>query len=84
MHRLESVMKVWLLVFCQVSSGDRSALWALLTFYGGDCQLTLNKKCTHLVVPEPKGVSISYASLFYMSFKYFQSSNIFFEVFKNY
>ncbi|XP_057360916.1 PAX-interacting protein 1 isoform X1 [Manis pentadactyla] len=39
----------------QVSSGDRSALWALLTFYGGDCQLTLNKKCTHLVVPEPKG-----------------------------
>ncbi|KAM5205509.1 PAX-interacting protein 1 isoform 1-T1 [Hipposideros larvatus] len=39
----------------QVSSEDRSALWALLTFYGGDCQLSLNKKCTHLVVPEPKG-----------------------------
>ncbi|XP_012589325.1 PREDICTED: PAX-interacting protein 1 [Condylura cristata] len=39
----------------QVSAGDRSALWALLTFYGGRCQLTLNKECTHLVVPEPKG-----------------------------
>ncbi|XP_054971527.1 PAX-interacting protein 1 isoform X1 [Pan paniscus] len=39
----------------QVSSEDRSALWALVTFYGGDCQLTLNKKCTHLIVPEPKG-----------------------------
>ncbi|XP_065398908.1 PAX-interacting protein 1 isoform X7 [Macaca fascicularis] len=40
----------------QVSSEDRSALWALVTFYGGDCQLTLNKKCTHLIVPEPKGI----------------------------
>ncbi|PNI35964.1 PAXIP1 isoform 10, partial [Pan troglodytes] len=39
----------------KVSSEDRSALWALVTFYGGDCQLTLNKKCTHLIVPEPKG-----------------------------
>ncbi|XP_039328632.2 PAX-interacting protein 1 isoform X7 [Saimiri boliviensis] len=40
----------------QVSSEDRSALWALVTFYGGNCQLTLNKKCTHLIVPEPKGI----------------------------
>uniref|UniRef100_A0A4W4DRG6 PAX-interacting protein 1 n=1 Tax=Electrophorus electricus TaxID=8005 RepID=A0A4W4DRG6_ELEEL len=32
-----------------------SALWAFVTFYGGDCQLNFNKKCTHLVVPEPKG-----------------------------
>uniref|UniRef100_A0A8C2ULX1 PAX-interacting protein 1 n=2 Tax=Chinchilla lanigera TaxID=34839 RepID=A0A8C2ULX1_CHILA len=39
----------------QVSSEDRSALWALVTFHGGSCQLSLNKKCTHLVVPEPKG-----------------------------
>ncbi|XP_053117702.1 PAX-interacting protein 1 isoform X2 [Hemicordylus capensis] len=39
----------------QVSSEDRSMLWALITFYGGDCQLSLNKKCTHLIVPEPKG-----------------------------
>lgn len=45
----------------QVSPEDRSALWALLTFYGGACQLSLNKKCTHLVVPEPKGVSASCA-----------------------
>lgn len=41
----------------QVSPEDRSALWAMLTFHGGGCQLNLNKKCTHLVVPEPKGVS---------------------------
>ncbi|XP_035310156.1 PAX-interacting protein 1 isoform X1 [Cricetulus griseus] len=39
----------------QVSSEDRSALWALITFHGGNCQLNLNKKCTHLIVPEPKG-----------------------------
>ncbi|ERE67025.1 PAX-interacting protein 1 [Cricetulus griseus] len=38
-----------------VSSEDRSALWALITFHGGNCQLNLNKKCTHLIVPEPKG-----------------------------
>uniref|UniRef100_A0A8C7UK83 PAX-interacting protein 1 n=1 Tax=Oncorhynchus mykiss TaxID=8022 RepID=A0A8C7UK83_ONCMY len=34
---------------------DLNTLWALVTFYGGDCQLNLNKKCTHLIVPEPKG-----------------------------
>ncbi|XP_033264237.2 PAX-interacting protein 1 isoform X3 [Orcinus orca] len=39
----------------KVSPEDRSALWAMLTFHGGGCQLTLDKKCTHLVVPEPKG-----------------------------
>ncbi|KAF7245900.1 PAX-interacting protein 1 [Varanus komodoensis] len=39
----------------QVSSEDRSMLWALITFYGGECRLSLNKKCTHLIVPEPKG-----------------------------
>ncbi|KAH0520270.1 PAX-interacting protein 1 [Microtus ochrogaster] len=39
----------------KVSSEDRSALWALVTFHGGNCQLNLNKKCTHLIVPEPKG-----------------------------
>ncbi|XP_049718622.1 PAX-interacting protein 1 isoform X1 [Elephas maximus indicus] len=39
----------------QVSSEDRSALWALVTFHGGECQLNLNRKCTHLIVPEPKG-----------------------------
>lgn len=36
---------------------DLSALWAYITFYGGECQLNLNKKVTHLVVKEPKGVS---------------------------
>ncbi|XP_029444318.1 PAX-interacting protein 1 [Rhinatrema bivittatum] len=44
----------------QVSSEDRSILWALITFYGGNCQLNLNKKCTHLIVPEPKGEKYEY------------------------
>ncbi|XP_072219210.1 PAX-interacting protein 1 [Leuresthes tenuis] len=35
---------------------DLNALWAYITFYGGECQLNLNKKVTHLVVKEPKGV----------------------------
>lgn len=39
----------------QFSPEDRNAIWALITFYGGNCQLSLNKKCTHLIVPEPKG-----------------------------
>ncbi|KAH0627599.1 hypothetical protein JD844_003529 [Phrynosoma platyrhinos] len=39
----------------KVSSEDRSILWALITFYGGECRLSLSKKCTHLIVPEPKG-----------------------------
>ncbi|KAK1173993.1 PAX-interacting protein 1-like [Acipenser oxyrinchus oxyrinchus] len=38
-----------------ISSEDRNTLWALITFYGGDCQLSLNKKCTHLIVLEPAG-----------------------------
>ncbi|KAM4029229.1 PAX-interacting protein 1 [Anomaloglossus baeobatrachus] len=45
----------------QVSPDDRNALWALITFYGGDCQLSLNKKCSHLIVPEPKGTKYEYA-----------------------
>ncbi|XP_060681119.1 PAX-interacting protein 1 [Hemiscyllium ocellatum] len=39
----------------RVSTEDRKTLWALITFYGGDCQLKLNKACTHLIVPEPQG-----------------------------
>uniref|UniRef100_A0AAY4C949 PAX-interacting protein 1 n=1 Tax=Denticeps clupeoides TaxID=299321 RepID=A0AAY4C949_9TELE len=38
-----------------------SALWALITFHGGDCQLAFNKKCTHLIVPEPKGNKYEHA-----------------------
>ncbi|KAG8441313.1 hypothetical protein GDO86_003110 [Hymenochirus boettgeri] len=45
----------------QVSPEDRSSLWALTTFHGGNCQLNLNKKCTHLIVPEPKGNKYEYA-----------------------
>uniref|UniRef100_A0A3Q0RFT2 PAX-interacting protein 1 n=1 Tax=Amphilophus citrinellus TaxID=61819 RepID=A0A3Q0RFT2_AMPCI len=40
---------------------DLSALWAYITFYGGDCQLNLNKKVTHLVVKEPKGAKFECA-----------------------
>ncbi|XP_075924649.1 PAX-interacting protein 1 isoform X2 [Petromyzon marinus] len=39
----------------QIPQEDRAPLWALLTFYGGACQLLLDKRCTHLVIPEPKG-----------------------------
>lgn len=45
---------------------DLNALWAFLTFYGGECQLNLNKKVTHLVVKEPKGVSAYSASSFHL------------------
>uniref|UniRef100_A0A3P9J751 PAX-interacting protein 1 n=1 Tax=Oryzias latipes TaxID=8090 RepID=A0A3P9J751_ORYLA len=40
---------------------DLSALWAYVTFYGGDCQLNLNKKVTHLVVKEAKGAKFECA-----------------------
>lgn len=42
---------------CAQLPDDLNALWAYVTFYGGECQLNLNKKVTHLVVKEPKGVS---------------------------
>ncbi|TKS80443.1 PAX-interacting protein 1 PAX transactivation activation domain-interacting protein [Collichthys lucidus] len=40
---------------------DLNALWAYITFYGGECQLNLNKKVTHLVVKEPKGAKFECA-----------------------
>ncbi|XP_051944079.1 PAX-interacting protein 1 [Hippocampus zosterae] len=40
---------------------DLNALWACVTFYGGECQLNLNKKVTHLVVNEPKGAKFECA-----------------------
>ncbi|XP_077392039.1 PAX-interacting protein 1 [Festucalex cinctus] len=40
---------------------DLNALWAYITFYGGECQLNLNKKVTHLVVNEPKGAKFECA-----------------------
>lgn len=43
---------------CVQLPDDLNALWAYITFYGGECQLNLNKKVTHLVVKEPKGVSV--------------------------
>lgn len=44
--------------FSQQLPDDLNTLWAYVTFYGGECQLNLNKKVTHLVVKEPKGVSV--------------------------
>ncbi|KAK2844043.1 hypothetical protein Q5P01_010702 [Channa striata] len=41
--------------------GDLNTLWAYITFYGGECQLNLNKKVTHLVVKEPKGAKFECA-----------------------
>ncbi|XP_056149133.1 PAX-interacting protein 1 [Lampris incognitus] len=40
---------------------DLNMLWAYITFYGGECQLNLNKKVTHLVVKEPKGAKFECA-----------------------
>uniref|UniRef100_A0AAX7UQ68 PAX-interacting protein 1 n=1 Tax=Astatotilapia calliptera TaxID=8154 RepID=A0AAX7UQ68_ASTCA len=40
---------------------DLNALWAYITFYGGECQLNLNKKVTHLVLKEPKGAKFECA-----------------------
>uniref|UniRef100_A0A3Q2G0J4 BRCT domain-containing protein n=1 Tax=Cyprinodon variegatus TaxID=28743 RepID=A0A3Q2G0J4_CYPVA len=60
------VMKASIIILCSVCvcvcvgtqlPEDLDALWALLTFHGGECQLNLNKRVTHLVVKEPKGVS---------------------------
>jgi len=41
----------------QTSKADSKALWAMITFNGGQCQLNLNKHCTHLVITKPEGVS---------------------------
>jgi len=42
--------------FSQMCESDREALWAMVTFYGGSCQLNLNKTCTHLIIPNTEGV----------------------------
>lgn len=39
----------------QIPEEDRDALWAMVTYHGGQCQLNLNPKCTHLVIPHPTG-----------------------------
>lgn len=39
----------------QIPINDRDALWAMVTYYGGQCQLNLNSNCTHLVIPLPSG-----------------------------
>lgn len=42
----------------QTSKVDSKALWAMITFSGGQCQLNLNKRCTHLIITKPEGVSL--------------------------
>ena len=42
----------------QMCERDREVLWAMVTFYGGSCQLNLNKRCTHLVTPSTEGVRL--------------------------
>ncbi len=46
--------------FSQMCESDRVALWAMVTFYGGSCQLNLNKQCTHLVIPSTEGVRVQF------------------------
>ncbi|XP_033638672.1 PAX-interacting protein 1-like isoform X1 [Asterias rubens] len=41
--------------FSQMCESDRVALWAMVTFFGGSCQLNLTKQCTHLVIPNTEG-----------------------------
>lgn len=45
------------LVFCiaRTSKKDLSALWSLITFYGGRVKLKLDAKCTHLICGLAKG-----------------------------
>jgi PAX-interacting protein 1 len=42
----------------QTNKADSKALWAMITFNGGQCQLNLNKRCTHLIITKPEGVSL--------------------------
>lgn len=63
-------------VFTQLPE-DLNALWAYVTFYGGKCQLNLNKKVTHLVMKEPKGVSTRDAPIhFFFQFRYPESGYV--------
>ncbi|KAJ7380909.1 PAX-interacting protein 1 [Desmophyllum pertusum] len=39
----------------QIPVNDRDALWAMVTYHGGQCQLNLNSNCSHLVIPRPSG-----------------------------
>ncbi|KAK2568143.1 PAX-interacting protein 1 [Acropora cervicornis] len=40
----------------QIPEDDRAVLWAMVTYHGGQCQLNLNPKCSHLVIPCPTGI----------------------------
>jgi PAX-interacting protein 1 len=42
----------------QTTKADSKALWAMITFSGGQCQLNLNKRCTHLIITKPEGVGV--------------------------
>lgn len=42
----------------QTTKADSKALWAMITFNGGQCQLSLNKHCTHLIIAKPEGVGV--------------------------
>ncbi|KAK2181918.1 hypothetical protein NP493_376g01031 [Ridgeia piscesae] len=39
----------------QLTAGDGRTVWALVTYHGGRCQLTLDSKVTHLVTVKPSG-----------------------------
>lgn len=41
--------------FSQLGSADRNALWALVTFFGGECRANLSKGCTHLITSRCEG-----------------------------
>jgi hypothetical protein len=41
----------------QLEPEDNNAMWAMLTFYGGEMRTRLDPTCTHLIVAKPSGVS---------------------------
>lgn len=47
--------KLTVAISSSLSKDDRSKLWAMLTYYGGELQLNLTDQCTHLVTSKCKG-----------------------------
>ncbi|XP_064634696.1 PAX-interacting protein 1-like [Lineus longissimus] len=45
----------------QIPEADLQSLWAMITFYGGQCQRELNRKCTHLITIKPLGAKYDFA-----------------------
>ena len=49
----------------QLDADDAKALWAMVTYHGGHCQMKLDNSVTHLVTASTTGVSIRCGTLFF-------------------